>query len=60
MNFSRVFRENNPRTYREIEEKHIKQALKKCGYPEWTLKNRKKREMKQSDENMPIVTIPYI
>ena len=53
------------------EEAHIKKALKKCGYPEWTVKRRKKiseqeleekRKSKKEQESESIgrIFIPYI
>ena len=32
------------------EEAHIKKALKKCGYPEWTVKRRKKISEQELEE----------
>ena len=41
------------------EEERINTAMKRCGYPEWTLKRRKKNEKKQ-DQARGKVVIPYV
>ena len=44
------------------EMKHVKQALKRCGHPNWTLNRRKERKPKEKEkvERRGKVTIPYI
>ena len=46
---------------KRLEEIHMRKALKKCDYPEWTFKKpRKRKTRKNDDENMPVVSLPYI
>ena len=44
------------------EEKHVKKALKICGYPEWAFHRKKKTKSVTTDEDEPYtkVVIPYI
>ena len=42
------------------EEKKIKSSLKRCGYPNWTLKKKEKQNKERMEERNLFVSIPYV
>ena len=47
-------------TDKQEERAHINKALKKCGYPEWSLNRKPKDKQKKENESRGLVTIPYV
>ena len=51
-----ITKEQDKRT----EETHVKEALRNCGHPEWSLKEQKTKKIARQDDTIGRVTIPYV